>query len=138
MAYPCLPCPRILPAAVDDRMGGRGSSVACLPNVSGFRLGSGGGNGDVEMDVTLAECAWYIRKDCRRGKDITCFTKSVHGSVGRGVIHLRRFRCAFRLSRHAVRHLYRTGPQSDIPSYPLLQGKNLLHPRCDILIPSDS
>jgi hypothetical protein len=30
---------------------------------SGFTVGGGGGKGDIEMDETLAEWAWYTRRD---------------------------------------------------------------------------
>jgi hypothetical protein len=83
-------------------VGGRGSSVVCLLNASCFKFGSGGGKGDMEIDVTLAECAWYTRSDCRRGNDRTCLARSACGLRGAGVVDLRRFRCAFRLSRHTV------------------------------------
>lgn len=47
----------MLPEAVEVRVGGRGSSALCVKELSGFEVGRGGGNGDIDMDVTLAEWA---------------------------------------------------------------------------------
>lgn len=52
-----LGCPRILPELVDVRVGGRVSSAVGLFKASTLNFGRGGGNGDIDMDVTLAECA---------------------------------------------------------------------------------
>lgn len=54
---PSFPCPRILPVVLDDRVDGLYSSVVCLLKVSCLRFGRGGGNGDIDIEVTLAECA---------------------------------------------------------------------------------
>lgn len=65
-------CPRMLPELVDVRVGGRTSSAVGLLEASTLNFGRGGGNGDIDMDVTLAECAWYTRRGCKKGKDKTC------------------------------------------------------------------
>lgn len=56
--WPDLGFPRILPEFVDVRVGGRTSSAMTLLEASTLVFGRGGGNGDIDMDVTLAECAW--------------------------------------------------------------------------------
>jgi hypothetical protein len=89
--------PRMLPVLVDDRVGGEWSSWVCLKG-SCLRFGKGGRKGDIEIEVTLAECAWYTRKDCKRGKDITCLTRSARGAARADMADLRRFRYVFRQS----------------------------------------
>lgn len=69
--------PRILPVLVDVRDRGAFSSAVCLVAVSGLKVGKGGGNGDIDMDVTLAECAWYTRRGFSSGNERTCCTRSV-------------------------------------------------------------
>jgi hypothetical protein len=41
----------------EDRVGTAWSSVAVLVTFSALMLGKGGGNGEIEIEVTLAECA---------------------------------------------------------------------------------
>lgn len=40
--------------------------------LSGLMFGNGGGNGETDIEVTLAECAWYTRRDWNRGSDNAC------------------------------------------------------------------
>lgn len=59
--WPGFAEPRILPVLVDVRDRRAFSSAIGLVAASGLKVGKGGGNGDIDMDVTLAECAWYTR-----------------------------------------------------------------------------
>ena len=68
---------RILPELADVRDGGRISSAAGLLEASSLILGRGGGKGDIDMDVTLAECAWYTRRGCKKGKERTCWLRRI-------------------------------------------------------------
>lgn len=42
---------------VDARVGGLYSSAVCLLKSSCLKFGRGGGHGDIDIEVTLAECA---------------------------------------------------------------------------------
>lgn len=53
------------------------SSAFCLIGTSCLKVGMGGGNGDIDMEVTLAECAWYTRRGRSSGKESTCFARLV-------------------------------------------------------------
>lgn len=55
-------------AAAGDESGCRCAEAASLNGASrceasGLSVGKGGGYGEIEMDVTEAECAWYTRMD---------------------------------------------------------------------------
>lgn len=95
-----LGCPRRLAELEEDLLGSWSSvKVEALVNGSGFKVGKGGGNGETEIDVILAEWAWYTRRDCRRGKDSTCYGGSAIGSYWVGVHDLQCCHYAFRSPR---------------------------------------
>lgn len=56
---PALGAARFSDVPVAGRRGLLGTDLAAAP---GTGLGRGGGKGDIEMEVTEAECAWYTRR----------------------------------------------------------------------------
>lgn len=55
--WPDLGGPRKLPVLVGGRGRGVCSSTCCLVGASALKFGKGGGKGDIDIEVTLAECA---------------------------------------------------------------------------------
>lgn len=51
------------------------SSSATFGELPDRRVGIGGGKGDIEMAVTLAEWAEYTRRTRRRGNESTCWKR---------------------------------------------------------------
>lgn len=50
-----------------------GAFETVLITLSDLGAENGGGNGDIDIEETLAECARYTRIDLKPGSDMTCW-----------------------------------------------------------------